>query len=111
MLYDSGKLEDVEYQIYLKWFDHFIDKQKIEKVVYLKTDPKICLHRINKRKRDGESNIPLEYLEKCHSYHEDMINKNIEEKLIIDTNIDTEDNLHMINVWLNMIENFIINNP
>lgn len=111
MLYDSGKLEDVEYQIYLKWFDHFIDKQKIEKVVYLKTDPKICLHRINKRNRDGESNIPLEYLEKCHSYHEDMINKNIKEKIIIDTNIDTEDNIHMINVWLNMIENFIINNP
>lgn len=110
MLYDSGKLEDVEYQIYLKWFDHFIDCQKIQQVVYLRTEPTICHHRINKRNRDGESNISIEYLDKCHKYHEDMIENNINGKLIIDSNIDTEENSHMINIWLKMIESFIIDN-
>jgi deoxyadenosine/deoxycytidine kinase len=36
MLYDNGKLEDVEYQIYLNWFEHFLDIQKIQKIVILK---------------------------------------------------------------------------
>jgi deoxyadenosine/deoxycytidine kinase len=31
MLYDNGKLEDVEYQIYLKWFEHFSKLQQIQK--------------------------------------------------------------------------------
>lgn len=111
MLYDSGKLEDVEYQIYLNWFDHFNDFQKLQKVIYLKTDPDICFYRISKRNRDGESNISLEYLKDCHKYHEDMIN-NIEEKqtLTIDSNIDTDQNKNINNIWLDKIKSFIYNN-
>ena len=109
MLYDSGKLEDVEYQIYLKWFDSFIDTQLIQKIVYLKTDPNICHFRINKRNRDGELGIPIEYLEKCHLYHEEMIN-NINEKLVIDSNIDTDENKKILDEWLNIINLFIYEN-
>jgi deoxyadenosine/deoxycytidine kinase len=76
MLYDSGNLEDIEYQIYLKWFDHFIDNIKFEKIVYLKTDPVTCFERINKRNRTGESSISIEYLLKCHLYHQKMIEDN-----------------------------------
>ena len=107
MLYDSGKLEDVEYQIYLKWFDHFLDLQKIQKVIYLKTDPEICFYRINKRSRDGESTISLEYLKNCHNYHEDMINNINNEKLIIDGNKDTDIDNNIVNNWLDLINNFI----
>ena len=51
MLYDNGKIEDVEYQIYLKWFDHFINIGGIHKVIYLKADSNICFYRINKRNK------------------------------------------------------------
>lgn len=109
MLYDNGKLEDVEYQIYLNWFEHFLDIQKIQKVVYLKTEPHICYFRINKRNRTGESNISMDYLEQCHKYHEDMINDTIDTKLIINSNIDTDENQEVQNEWIKMIEQFIIN--
>ena len=109
MLYDSGKMEDIEYAIYLKWFDHFIDLQKIQKVIYLKTKPEICFERISKRNRDGESNIPLDYLENCHNYHEDMINNINDEILVIDSNIDTGQNPDIINKWISLIKDFIDN--
>lgn len=109
MLYDNGKLEDVEYQIYLNWFEHFLDIQKIQKVVYLKTEPHICYFRINKRNRTGESNISLDYLEQCHRYHEDMINDTIYTKIIINSNVDTDENQEVQNTWIKMIEQFIVN--
>jgi deoxyadenosine/deoxycytidine kinase len=107
MLYDNGKLEDVEYQIYLNWFEHFIDIQKIQKVVYLKTEPNICYFRINKRNRTGESNISIDYLKQCHQYHEDMINCLNDKKLIINSNIDTDENKEVQYEWIKLIEKFI----
>lgn len=109
MLYDSGKMEDIEYEIYLKWFDHFANMQKIQKVIYLKTQPEICFERISKRNRDGESNIPLDYLENCHKYHEDMIENINDEILVIDSNIDTDHNPDIIDKWISLIEDFIEN--
>ena len=109
MLYDSGKLEDVEYQIYLNWFDHFSDMQNIQKVIYLKTSPETCFYRVNKRHRDGESNIPLEYLQSCHEYHEDMI-KNINNDnniLIINSDVDSDEDKTIIDKWIEIITDFI----
>ena len=107
MLFDDGKIEDVEYQIYLNWFDHFSYLQHTQKIVYLKTDPNTCITRINKRNRLGESNISLEYLENCNKYHDNMLNEINNEKLVIDSNIDTDIDKDIINKWINDIENFI----
>ena len=110
MLFDNGKLEDVEYQIYLNWFDHFSDMQNIQKVIYLKTTPETCFYRINKRHRDGESNISIEYLQSCHKYHEDMI-KNIGDNiLILDSNMDFEKDKNIEQEWIEKIKLFIFNN-
>ena len=109
MLYDSGKIEDIEYSIYLKWFDHFSNLQKTQKVIYLKTKPQVCFERISKRNRDGESNIPLDYLENCHNYHEEMIKNINDEILVIDSNIDTDENPDIINKWVILIKDFIEN--
>ncbi len=109
MLYDDGFMEKVEYQIYLNWFDHFFDMQKIQKLVYLKTHPEVCLNRVNKRMRDGESSISLEYLEKCHRYHQDMIHDSHCDILQINSNIDTDIDSEIESKWINMIETFIFN--
>ena len=70
MLYDSGKIEEIEYSIYLRWFDEFnID---ITGIIYIKTTPEICLSRVNQRNRKGET-IPLSYLTECHNYHENWL--------------------------------------
>jgi len=115
MLYDDKKLEDIEYQIYLNWFDHFLNitskyEQNNQKVVYLNTEPEICYYRINKRNRNGESNISLKYLQNCHNYHNAMIEtiRNTTQILIINSNEDTEKEPNIIETWVKSIYEFII---
>ena len=73
MLFDDNKMEDVEYQIYNKWFNEFNKQVQLSNIVYIKTDPVKCYQRIKTRAREGEDGIPLEYLEKCDSYHDQFI--------------------------------------
>ena len=73
MLYDTKMMEDVNYQIYCKWFEEFSQEISVSKIIYIKTNPITCFSRIQQRNRKGESVIPLEYLEQCGEYHEKMI--------------------------------------
>lgn len=73
MLYDTGFIEEIEYTIYIRWFTEFEEYTRLDKIIYIKTDPEVCQERINKRNRKGEENIPLDYLQDCHTYHEKWI--------------------------------------
>ena len=114
MLYDSKKIEHVNYQIYLNWFDTFSYEFPVNKVVYVKTSPDKCYQRIVKRSRTGEENIPLEYLTSCSIYHDNMLDKENQEcvcldQLILDGNVDIYENENQVNDWINEIENFTRN--
>jgi deoxyadenosine/deoxycytidine kinase len=93
MLYDSGKIKDVEYEIYCNLFNMFSSEYIDNKIIYINSDPKVCFDRINIRSRKGENNIPIEYLNNCNKYHNNMIDI-IEDKnkLIIDGNININEN-------------------
>jgi len=112
MLYDSNKIEYVNYQIYLNWFNTFSEEYPINKIIYVKTSPNNCHKRINKRSRDGENNIPLEYLESCHNYHENMLNINSLEcvcknQLILNGNHDIYENKEVVENWIDLITEFL----
>lgn len=77
MLYDEGNIEETEYKIYNLWFNEFIKDIPNISLVYVQTTPEICYQRVLLRNRIGEC-IPVEYLKKCHEYHENWINKNKE---------------------------------
>ena len=114
MLYDSQKIELINYKIYLNWFDTFSEEFPVNKVVYVKTDPEICHSRIMKRSREGESNIPLEYLQNCNNYHNNMLDVNFadcvcHDQLILDGNVDIYENADQLVKWINEIEGFISN--
>ena len=114
MLYDSKKIEHVNYQIYLNWFDTFSDEFPVNKVVYVKTSPEKCYQRIVKRSRTGEENIPLEYLTSCSNYHDNMLDKENHEcvcldQLILDGNVDIYENKNQVNEWINEIDKFTRN--
>jgi deoxyadenosine/deoxycytidine kinase len=114
MLYDSKKIEHVNYQIYLNWFDTFSDEFPVNKVVYVKTSPDKCYQRIVKRSRTGEENIPLEYLTSCSIYHDNMLDKQNQEcvcldQLILDGNVDIYENKNQVNEWINEIDKFTRN--
>lgn len=90
MLYDTGFIEEIEYTIYIRWFDEFKKYTEITNIIYIQTTPQVCVERIHKRNRKGEENIPLDYLESCHQYHEDwLINNPI--KLLVNGNQDNLD--------------------
>lgn len=114
MLYDSKKIEHINYQIYLNWFDTFSDEFPVNKVVYVKTSPEKCYQRIVKRSRTGEENIPLDYLASCSNYHDNMLDKqNLEcvclDQLILDGNVDIYENKNQVNEWINEIDKFTKN--
>ena len=113
MLYDNGKIEDVNYQIYLNWFDTFSGEFPVHKVIYVKASPEKCYERIAVRSREGEENIPLEYLTSCSLYHDNMLDKSTttcvcNEQLILDGNIDIYKNKTQLNKWIQEIEEYIL---
>ena len=114
MLYDEGKIEDVDYQIYLKWVDEFIEEIPITGLIYVTTTPEKSKQRVDLRARMGES-IPLSYLQRCHNYHESWI-KNIKKQVcLFNGNVDFKDNLDYL--AKDLVTGFIIrhvspqNNP
>ncbi len=111
MLYDQGKIEDVCFQIYLNWFNTFIDTYPVSELVYVNTDPKICYDRIHIRSRQGEEVISLDYLTQCDEYHTKFINisvNNYKNKLItLDGNNNIYKNPEILNKWLTEINNLL----
>jgi ribonuclease HI len=73
MLYDDGKIGEVEFQIYMRWYSEFTKQIKVAQTLYIRADPDVCMERIRTRGRPGEEGISAAYLETCHKYHDDMI--------------------------------------
>jgi len=116
MLYDMKKIEDVNYQIYMKWFDTFAQECPIHQCIYVQTEPSICHERILKRSRTGEDNIPLDYLTSCHEYHKTMIHnitpmfkRKHDDVIILDGNIDIYSQPEELANWIEKITYFIYN--
>ena len=82
MLADDEKIEEIELVIYNKWFDSLSQEFSLDGSIYLKTSPEVCDKRVKMRNRKGE-NIPLAYLQRCHSYHEKWLAK-IPDKIVLD---------------------------
>ena len=96
MLYDTGKISEIEHQMYNLWCDFYYKyvRPELENIIiYLRCNPEIALERIKKRGRVEEKDITLEYLTELHKYHEDWLNDNNYKNsniIIIDCNKDFE---------------------
>ena len=104
MLHKEKKINNIEWQIYNMWFHEFSECLKNIKTVYIRTSPEICNNRVKKRSRTGE-NIPIEYLQNCHYYHDSWLNspEKIEEGkiLVINGNEETNTSLFIANKFYN----------
>ena len=112
MLFDTGNLEYIQFQIYLKWFDEFIKEYPINKMIYVKTTPEICHSRILKRSRTGEDVISIDYLKHCDKYHNDMLNTSSKkcvcnQQLILNGNNNIFEDSKELEKWIQQINDFI----
>ncbi len=69
MMYDDGKLNDIEWQLYTMWYNYVKEQTpSLTGIIYLTTPPEICSQRIKLRGRKGEEDISLDYLKELDSY-------------------------------------------
>jgi len=107
MLFDDKKIDKIQYAIYLKWFDEFIEELPQIEVIYIRTTSKVAHERVKKRAREGESVIELEYLERCHQYHEDWLNRERGLNLVFDGNVNIFDEPKVLENWIETIKNYM----
>jgi deoxyadenosine/deoxycytidine kinase len=110
MLYDDGKIDDVCYQIYQKFYKEFSDEIGLDGIVYIDADADVCKQRVEKRSRQGEDGISLDYLQKCKRYHDEwMSDEPMALKIKTNQNVtyDSTDSTDQGNVWLKQISDYI----
>jgi len=110
MLFDDGMIDHDEFQIYLNWFDEFLDDIVLGGIIYVRAEPDVCDSRVKIRAREGET-IPLEYLTKCHKYHEQWLNGVTTSQLVINADVDTSlpENKYIRQEWIDQINDWIEN--
>ena len=109
MLFDDGKINLIEYKIYMKWFIEYTHNLPPINIIYLKTDPSVVYSRVIKRGRVGET-IPLDYLVKCHEYHEKWLNSDsnpILYKLQINGDEIHNSVNETITIWADQVKKYI----
>lgn len=92
MLFDDGKINEIEYKIYKQISNRIAPFKKFypDAIIYMDTDPDECMRRIIRRNRPGEENIPIEYLKSCDHYHQKMVDR-FEGKIIRAANLPYEE--------------------
>jgi deoxyadenosine/deoxycytidine kinase len=105
MLYDEGSINELEWRAYNMWNDFFY--QRFGKgirhlIVYLRCEPETSYCRSKLRNRDEEKEIPLEYFQRLHQYHEDWLMKR-NEVLILDCD---KEFVHNVDYFKDMLTKF-----
>jgi deoxyadenosine/deoxycytidine kinase len=107
MLYDNKQITEIEHKMYkllYNFYQDYVRSNSRNIIVYLKSNPETCMKRIQKRNRQGEDKITLEYLQNLNKYNDDCLlnndNKNI---IIIDCNEEFENNGIKIQKFINDI--------
>lgn len=68
---DNGVITSYEYNLYNSIYDKLAWAPDV--MIYLRTEPSICLERMQTRARECEKGVPLEYLQGVHQKHEVMV--------------------------------------
>ena len=83
MLYEDGKISDIEMKLYKMWYDHFTSRYPIRTILWLNTDVPTCLSRIRMRNRRGEEDIAEDYLQRLDKAHHTWLTDDSSEHNVI----------------------------
>lgn len=105
-LHEMGLMSDRDYKNYCALFDemvHYLQAPNL--LIYLRAEVPTLVRQIQKRGREYENTIRIEYLERLNRLYEDWIDRYDQEKLIIDTdNLDFVNNQDDLGKVLELIE-------
>ena len=105
MLFDQNKIEDVNYKIYLNWFDEFAKEVEPSCIVYFQASTEVCMNRIKQRNRPGEQDIQYDYLERCNNYHNNWLISNSTNLIpVLILNANEEDSNYSAHVYKYMYD-------
>ena len=103
LLYESGKLSKLEWELYNNWYNWLIETFKYiipTHFIYLKINSDIAHKRIKLRNRLEEQNISLTYLDQLNiKYNEWLHDKNV---FVIDASKDIDINIKLIEKYINV---------
>jgi len=102
MLHAHGCMDELEWNLYLKWFNHFARDLPVKGILYLTTSPQTSQDRIHIRGRPGEEGIPLTYLNDLATQHDKWIRESHLPSLSISTEpgADIDHVISQITTWL-----------
>lgn len=72
LLLDDNTLDLLEFDLCKQYSLNY--GWNVDYVIYLQSDPNICFNRISNRNREGEENIPFDYIKRLHIEHENIYN-------------------------------------
>lgn len=76
MLVESGMMSKLDYETYLDLFlnmTHFLERPTV--ILHLDVDPEVALANVQRRARDCETGLTLDYLKALHAGYEDWIER------------------------------------
>jgi deoxyadenosine/deoxycytidine kinase len=106
MLYDSGDIDPLEWELYESWFNIFGKKYPVKGIVYISTSANTSKDRIQIRNRLGEDKIGIDYLDALDNQHKKWIdNTNIPVlTLSTETGVPVEKNIQEIKEFIQKLK-------
>lgn len=89
-LFKLGDISKLDYYILNDLYSVMFDQIKNYTIIYLRTEPNVCLTRIKNRGRKEESQISLQYLKMLHDAHDEQF-LNLNNSVIINGNLSTNE--------------------
>lgn len=86
--YEEGYMTDMEMELFDKLYQQLAWEPDV--IIYVRTSPVTCSHRIVKRGRVCEAKVPLDYIEKVHDKYESMVSNCKQPVHIVDGEQDEE---------------------
>ena len=107
MLHEDELMDSMHYSIYDRYFQEYEGNFQLDGLIYIDASPEICFDRVQLRSRNGENNISLDYLKKCHKFHEQWMFNTKTPVLHLNVNENMHTANYVVQNWLQKITNFI----
>ena len=89
MLKDQDRLNDIEWELYLRWYNMLKTSCSVSGIVYIDTPVNVCMQRIKLRGRDGEENISESYMNDLDRFHREWMARK-EHPIVLYNNYDDD---------------------